>query len=52
MLSFWDRSLLLKQGRERATGEKLKRLNIILIYDLIIILIYDFHIFLTVDLKL
>ena len=28
MLSFWDRSSLLKQGRERATGEKLKRLKI------------------------
>ena len=29
MLSFWDRSSLLKQGRERATGEKLKRLKIV-----------------------
>ena len=29
MLSIWDRSSLLKQGRERATGEKLKRLKIV-----------------------
>ena len=29
VLSFWDRSSLLKQGRERATGEKLKRLKIV-----------------------